>query len=307
MLFEKQIPLNLLSCPTCQGSGYSGIRKCPECKGMSTGHFIRKQFLYWGEPLTYYHISVRRARRWLNHFRIIGALVFGIGFLSLFVWLIYDKGILTDVLTVRFWQLRGNSLPLFFWWAMVAFGYLAYRLTVMNPEPKTVESHEYKEDKKLLEEREEQNMQTWTEVFKLPRRKRHNIALSFSYNTRQVLEEAYNQAYKNNCATVDPAHVFHALLSSTRVSNIFIRLGIPVQSLQARLVKFFVKSEDKKPPVISSDLQQILFYAYEKAYVDRQEFVDVTELLIITVKQSQPIQELLYDLKVDKEKLNNVL
>ena len=307
MLFEKQVPLNLLPCPTCQGSGYSGIRKCRECKGMSMGRFARKKFLYWGEPLTYYHISVRRARRWLNHFRIIGALVFGVGFLGLFVWLTYSKGMLIDVLTVRFWQLQGNPLPFFFFGALIALGYLAYRLTVMNPEPETVEAHEYKEDKKLLEEKDEQNMQTWTEVFKLSRRKRQDIATTFSYSTRQVLEEAYKQAYKNESPTVDSAHVFHALLSSTRVSNIFIRLGIPVHPLQARLIKFFTKTEDKKPPVISEDLQQILFNSYEKAYADRQEYVDVTELLIATVQQSQPIQELLYDLKIDKEKLLNVV
>ncbi len=307
MLFEKQLPLNLLQCPTCQGSGYSGIRKCPECKGMSMGRFTRGRFLYWGEPLTYYHIGVRRARRHLNHFRIIGALIFGVGFLGLFIWLVYNKGMLVDIFSVVFWQLQGNPLPFFFWGAIVAFGYLAYRLTVMNPEPKTVEAHEYKEDKKLLEEKDEQIMQTWTEVFKISRGKRQNIALSFSYSARGVLEEAYTQAHKNHNQEVEPLHIFHALLSATRVSNIFIRLGIPVHPLQARLVKLFAKSEEKKLPIISEDLQQVLFKAYEKAYSDRQEYVDVTELLIATVEQSESIQELLYDLKIDKEKLNNVV
>ncbi|MFH1947242.1 MAG: AAA family ATPase [Candidatus Magasanikbacteria bacterium] len=307
MLFEKQVPLNLLPCPTCQGSGYSGITKCRECKGMSMGRFARGGFLYWGEPLTNYHISVRRARRHLNHFRIIGSLIFGVGFLILFVWLAYDRGIFGDVLTVRFWQLQGNTLPSLFFIALTALGYLSYRLVVSNPEPENVEYHEYKEDKKLLEEKDEQVMQTWGEVFKLPRSKRQNIALTFSYGARGVLEEAYFQAHKNFSQNVEPAHVFHALLSSTRVSNIFIRLGIPVHPLQARLAKFYLKSEEKKVPIISEDLQQILFKAYEKAYVDRQEYVDVTELLIATVEQSESIQELLYDLKIDKEKLNNVV
>jgi len=307
MLFEKQIPLNLLACPTCQGSGYLKVRKCPECKGMSMGYFTRGQFLYWGEPLTHYHISVRRARRWLNHFRIIGALVFGIGFLLLFVWSAYDKQMLEDIFTVNFWQLEGNFLPFFFWISMVAFGYFAYRLVVSNPESETVEVHEYKEGNKLIKEKEEQIMQTWQEVFKLPRRKRQNIALTFSYNTRQVLEEAYHQALKNDSSTVEPVHIFYALLASTRVSNIFIRLGIPVASLQAKVANFFVLSKEKKPPVISEEVQQILFQSYEKAYVDHQDYVDVTELLLATVFQSQPIQELLYDLKIDKDKLSNVV
>jgi len=271
------------------------------------GQFARGRFLYWGEPLTHYHISVRRARRWLNRFRVIGALIFGLGFLGTFIFLAFNKGVLGDVFTVRFWQLQGNPLPFFFWMSLIAFGYLAYRLVISNPDPDTVEVCEYKGDKKLLEEKEDQIMQTWQEVFKLPRRKRQNIALTFSYSSRQVLEEAYHQAHKNSGQTVDPAHVFHALLSSTRVSNIFIRLGISVNPLQARLAKFFIISKDKKAPIISEDLQQILFNAYEKAYTDRQDYVDVTELLIAVVRQSESIQELLYDLKIDKEKLNNVV
>ena len=60
-------------------------------------------------------------------------------------------------------------------------------------------------------------------------------------------------------------------------------------------------------PMISDDTAQILFQAYEKAYADRQEYTHVTEILVATVHQSEAIQEILYDLKIDKDKLANVI
>jgi len=73
------------------------------------------------------------------------------------------------------------------------------------------------------------------------------------------------------------------------------------------LTKFFIKSKDKKLSCLSTNLQQILFHAYEVAYEKRQEYVNVTEILVATVRQSEKIQEVLYDLKVDKDKLSNVI
>ncbi|MBI5221918.1 MAG: ATP-dependent Clp protease ATP-binding subunit [Candidatus Magasanikbacteria bacterium] len=310
MLFEKQLPLNLLPCNTCWGSGYEGVRKCKECKGMSMGRFARGKFLYWGEPLTKYHINVRKARRWLERFEALGALIFGLGFLLLFAWLVYRDNLVTAIFTRDFWFVRTQnfaSLPFLFWLSVISFSFLIYRLIVTNRRPAMVEWHDYHDKKEQMELEKGDLIQTWARVSKLSRRKRVDVSASFTEEARAVLEEAYRLALKYEQSEISSIHLFYALLSSSKIAGLFIRLGVSVQTLQAFLSKLFVKGAEKRIPVVSADAQQILFQAYEKAYSDRQEFVHVTELLIATVRQSEPIQELLYDLKVDKDKLGNVV
>jgi len=303
MLFTKNTPLNIIACNTCGGSGYLKFRKCGECKGMSMGRMVRDKFLYWGEPLTRYHINVRKGRRILEKFRIIGALVFALGFLGLFVWNIWHLNLWNNIFTVSFWQT--NSLSLLLWLAIIAFAYLFYRLIVIQRVQETVEIRDYKEKPAELDPG--QVIQTWLEAIKVPRRKRKDIADVFTIEARQVLEQAYFLADKYDSEEVTPFHVFYALLASSRVSTVFLRLGISVQSLQGFLIKLFIKAKDERLPHLSEDLQQILFHAYEVAYTKRQEYVNVTEILVATVRQSEKIQELLYDLKVDKDKLANVI
>ncbi len=304
MLFSKNLPLNIIACNTCGGSGYLKFRKCGECKGMGMGRIVRNKFLYWGEPLTRYHIQVRKGRRILEKFRIIGALVFGLGFLGLFLWNLWHLNLWLNLFTINFWQ--GNGLTLFFWLAVIAFAYLFYRLITTQEVQEIVEIRGYKE-KTVSELDSVQVMVTWLEAIKIPRRKRKDIADVFTAEARQVLEQAYFLADKFESEEVTPFHVFYALLASSRVSTVFLRLGISVQSLQGYLTKFFIKSKDKKLSCLSTNLQQILFHAYEVAYEKRQEYVNVTEILVATVRQSEKIQEVLYDLKVDKDKLSNVI
>lgn len=305
MLFSKNVPLNILSCPVCGSSGYVKYRKCPECRGMSMGQMWRGKFLYWGEPLTKYHILVRKGRRVLDKFRAIGSLIFGLGFLILFFVDLYLKHLWSDVLLNEFWLQAGNFTALSFWLAISAFGYFFYRLILASREPEVVEVKGYQE--KGLELGDERMLQNWQEVKKLPRRQRKNIAGVFTDEVRLILENAYFLANKYQSVEVTPVHVFYSLLSAVKVGNIFIRLGIPPQTFQAYLLKAFNKSEQKVLPIVSNDVKQILFHAYRIAVDIRQEYVNVTELLLATVNQSEKTQELLYDLKVDKQKLANVV
>ena len=90
MLFQKPPSLSLLVCATCRGGGAVGVRVCPECHGMAIGRSTGGWFLYYGEPLTRYHIRLRHARRWLNNFEILGGMVFIIGFVVIVVYLVVE-------------------------------------------------------------------------------------------------------------------------------------------------------------------------------------------------------------------------
>lgn len=304
MLFSKTLPLNILTCQTCHGTGYLKFRKCSECRGESMGMMTRGKFLYWGSPFTDYYIRVRKYRRYLDKFRIIGAIIFSVGLLLFFLFNLYKSALFNQAVTIDFWLRSGNTNLFVFWLSIICFSYLFYRLIVSNPSPEIVELRDYRDKKSDFQD---QVMETWVEAAKIPRRKKKNIAKVFTDEAEQILEQAFFIAEKFNSSEVTSLHVFYSLLSSSKVGGIFVRLGVPVQKFQAYLSRFFIKSDQKLSPIISEDVKQILFQAYAISYDIRQEYVNVTELLVGAVNQSEKIQELLYDLNVDKEKLSNVV
>ncbi len=162
MLFSKNALLNILLCNSCHGGGFKGIVKCSECKGMGMGKLARGKFLYWGEPLTHYHISLRKARRWLNRFLILGALIFAFGFLGIFAWVIYSRDLFKLIWETDFWLTGGASNPtILFWLSIISFSFLVYRLLASGKVLKPVEWRSYKEIKEQPNVESEEGLQTW--------------------------------------------------------------------------------------------------------------------------------------------------
>ena len=308
MDFETAEKTNLLICDNCRGTGFVGLRKCNQCRGMCMGYIKGKKFFYWGEPLTRYHILLKKWRHRLNVFRIIGGLIFSFGFLFIFFYTLYDKKYFSLIFDERFWQSSAKSVFFFFFLSVIGFAYLIYRISEQKIAPTEVENFDYDDS---VDNTEGDFLQTWEEVYKISNKNRIDISETFSNSSKQVLKESYKTADKFASSEVLPIHIFYALFSSVRVANIFIRLGIGAEMLQANLAELFRKNPNPKdktiPPVLSDDMIQILFNSYNIAYRDHQDLVDVTELLLATVHQSQKIQELLYDLKIDGQKLENVI
>lgn len=302
MFFTKNQPLEIITCDRCRGAGSEHFFGCPQCKDLFMGVFRRGYFLYWGEPINLLQIKIKRARVWLNRFQVVGALIFALGFLFLFFYNLYLNNFWLKIFTTNFWIVEGNK-TVFFWLAIIFLSYLLYRLARLRQEPEIVEKKNYRGVEREMTELINKN---WLEITKMSRHQKKDISRVFTSEAKSVLTAAYLLAYKNNNEILIPLHLFSALLASSRVSTVFLRLGVSVKLLQAQLAKFFVKNSHKVSPQLSADWQQILFQAYELAYALGQEYVNVTELLIITVRQSEVIQEILYDLKIDKDKLENV-
>jgi ATP-dependent Clp protease ATP-binding subunit ClpA len=269
---------------------------------MGMGKISGKEFWYFGEALTRYHITLGRSRRWLDRFRIVGALIFGLGFVGLFFWLINSYDGWKYLFTLNFWLGENNSLASLFWLGIISFSYLVYRLLALSAPRPTIE---YKKENNKPEGSRER-LETWDQVKKMPRWRRKDISAVFTPEAKQVLAEAYRLAVENKSEAMDAAHLFLALISSVKISNIFIRLGIAPQLIKARTAQLIKKGETVDPK-ISDEVQQILFYAYEEARQERQEYVQITDLISATVKQSEALQGMLYDFNIENQKLTNVI
>lgn len=314
MLFEKKPPLEILSCPVCKSTGTVGFRTCPNCHGLSMGRAVRGLFLYFDHPLTRYHLSLERGRRILNKVRLITFALLGLNFWVWCGFIIYRSRLFEDLIQnpagwISFYKNFTAPALILFWLGVLSFTYVFYRSVREKEFKGVVEHHKYgphKEPERLV-------AKSWPEVFKIFRGKRHNIAGAFTNEALAVLGDGYRLADTRNQSAYLAAHLFHALLSANRISNIFIRLGISPQAVQDAAAVFFQKRPEGDKynsgimPLPGTGLLQIIFSAYEEAYGAHQDYVSVTELFLSVIREETSLQEILYDFGIDKNKLGNAI
>jgi len=317
---ENQEKLEILTCPTCKATGFAGWTKCPECRGMAMGRLARGKWLYWSYPLTRYHLTLARGRRVLNHLRWITALVLGINSWIWAGWVMNKRGDFMEVMRVIFlgpnqwlslFEAVSKPAAFLFWLGVGSFSYVWYRSLRARDLIGIVESHDYSFAKQNADDGD-RSIKDWKQIRKISRRQRLNIAEAFTDEAKSALAEAYKVGDSFKKSQVELAHLFCALLSSNRVSNIFIRLGISAKPVQQKMKEAFESDKGKiisatVMPLIANDFQQALFEAYEEAYRAHQHYVSVTEILLACVKNSDIVQELLFDLGVNNQKLANAV
>ncbi|PIR75430.1 MAG: hypothetical protein CO030_03460 [Candidatus Magasanikbacteria bacterium CG_4_9_14_0_2_um_filter_42_11] len=296
MEFQSQTPLPLLP-----------YRHDERHRRMSMGVVLRKKLLFWGTSLSRRDIAFRRMRTWLERFELLGSALFGVGLMGFFVYALFVQERLVEVLTFDFWWGRPELNTLLVWFSLTAWCFLLYRNIARKKEIQVVEQY----DENVLPNKEGMVgvVDSWQQALSLYKGKnRRDISRVATPEALQVLENASLFAHRLGADVVSPWHVFHALLGSSSIASVFVRLGLPQKKLQAVVAKACGKGSTRKESVaLSDDVQQILFHAYEYAYDARQEYLHVTELLLALVRQSVPVQELFYDLNVDGHKLLNVI
>lgn len=283
----------------------------------------RGKWLFWDYPLTRFNLSLQSGRRILNRIRLITALVF---WLTCWIWVGFtaykaDLGIVfrDPIHWHNFILTLGTSTTILFWLGVISLLYFWYRIIRQKELVGAVESFNYNEQKSLRNKKNDLEITSWVEAKKLPGRKKHNIADAFTEEALSALAKAYRFADKNGAKEVTAEHLFYTLLSFNRISNIFIRLGIPATSLQKELLPMFSNSEqtpthphpaqagNREMPLVSKDFQQIIFQAYESAYGAHQDYVSVTELLIIALQETPAIAEVLFNFNISERDLANVI
>lgn len=317
MMFEKQSPLNLLICPSCKGIGLFGMSRCPECRGRSVGYWPRKKLLYWKYPFTRYNLALLKTQRIFNKIRRI---TFVILWLNAWGWsgfLVYRQAVLSDWLKdSKYWleflkNIDGSAMVLF-WLGVIFISYWQYRVITEKKIKGVVEKFNYNTAQQIAPIART-DMTDWQQLAKISGRQVLNISLTFTDEAMAAVGEAYELADRQGYKNLEIEHLFFALLSFNRVSNVFVRLGIPASVIQKYLLPILDAKKGKvlkrlsETPMVLPDFYQVLFKAYEEAYVAHQDYTGITELLVAIVKESEILQELLYNAGIEKNKLANVV
>lgn len=307
MQYKTLAPLPLVFCAACHGTGVSGWKRCRICRGGTVGLERRSKLLYWDYPLEEYHLTLENYRHTFNKIRWVTVLLIALNF---FVW---AAVIAYAPLVNSFsgWQVDFGAVPpasaLLVWFGLGTLSYLVYRSIRERAQPTMVEPYDFS-----LKESAAPIFTAWESLPPTLAKHKINIARTVTTEARQALAESFLLAGKNAFNDVTPAHLFFVLLSNNRISNIFIRLGVPAELIKKELEPLFHKDTTTTggvhtAPRVSPEVFQSIFLAYEEAYQARQEYVGVIELFIAVVGLTTTLQELLFDIGIDTRKLTNVV
>lgn len=302
MQFVQNEPLPLLVCPACNGAGHRNVHVCTQCHGYAFGLVQGADFWYFDRPLTRYHLKARKAEDWLERLQIAIPIGLGLACWVGFVLLAEQHHWWSAVFSSDFWlnlHALGKSLV---WLGVIFLCYAWYRALVLNHGPEQIELKQSKNTDALPVPMD------WGQIQRLNKRHKINIAGTFTVAAQTALENAFKLADTQHAAMITPWHLLHALLGTPSIQGIAVRLNLPVRALQEHIAtQRLAAGANTGEPLVSPELQQIIFHAYVDARTVRDTHVREIELLAATVGQAQDIQELLYDLKVDNDKLTNVI
>src|SRR3989339_1140680 len=127
MFIEKNLPLNLLICESCRSTGQNGWRACSQCGGLGLGMMARGHWLYWGFPLTRYHLALHRSRQIFNRIRVVTVALVAINFWFWFGWALYEAKSIPTGSTIEVLEMIFLSSPLF-WLGALTWLYFWYRI-----------------------------------------------------------------------------------------------------------------------------------------------------------------------------------
>ena len=148
MKFEASQPINLIICPNCKSTGSVGLKRCSECQGMAMGHFVRGRFLFWGYPLTRFHLLLQHVKRIFNKIRLGVSLCLGLIMWFGAMWLIYRGayyvGLSIDFITwPSFYFGLSGGIKFLFWFGALFWMYFWSRLIREKQIEGEVEHHDY--------------------------------------------------------------------------------------------------------------------------------------------------------------------
>lgn len=274
--------------------GFLGARKCGNCKGRGAGVFAGDYFLYWGGIKNADDVIVERVRRAVNKIIDAALILFGVFGFGNLIYLSYGQNF-RNIIDSAWWTTPNRTVLLFFS-GILCFLYFAARSTQV--------AHKYEKAIGLGFGKTLQIFPpaTFLDAKKL---KQIDIARSFSLGAERTLEAALIFAKKKK-RPVGADDLFLALLKRSKIKIIFGRLGVNIKTIEEKVARNIAEGEEKNITLTSQALQ-ILFDAYVEAAERGSRKVEVNLILLETVEASEFLQEVLYDLNIDLQKLQNVV
>lgn len=293
MQFDAQSRYDVLVCDAVAQHGPRGMRSC---HGMHAARMVGETLLYVGTPLTHETIALRRLRRSVRRIQIaIGLVIASTATIAGGVLYIKRLQEAERFLLGGSWEASLVSIGFLF------FLYVWYR--VLNREAPS--KHIPSIDPGLPDQY--RPLTQWQEVPSVKHGKRVDVWQHMTPEARASIENGYLAAAARSGSTVCPLDLFTALLQLDEVRMLFVRLGVSASRVQQHVSALLPTDRVPASPRVGDEVWQVLFHAFDEAVLAHQQYVDIAELLLTTVRQSVPLQETLYDMGIEAEMLTNAV
>ncbi len=307
---ENKDNVQFIVCPTCEGRGQNKVGlKCSACSGMGLGSFRQGIFLYWNFALGRAVIKLRHFKITVNLIINFASFIFGlIGLIILGFW-VWQGTNKSDIEILLFWRMQHWSI-LIFWLSVFADMFVLYRL--MQAKIGKEKVFRFNWDSKPIKEKIPDN---WDELKKYKGRfasskKKINISKSFNQSGLESIENAFLLALKYKHKQVEISHLFSSMLKDREVMAFFIRLNINVRKLVKKIENQIIKEEmtsNNSILKLSNRVKRVLILSYLDAHDLGQEKVKPLNFILACAKQDNNVKEILYDLKIDEQKIKNTV
>ncbi len=291
----------VLPCTVCNARGSVGVARCPNCGGSAFVFFVGDRLIGWSRPLDPASISLRIVGARFNS--LVNIILGAIGALGIVLVVLRMLGNPLAVFSPEFWTTRDSTL-LMLWFGVFCLFLLIGRRRCARYARTPLPRRAYGETVGAA-----RTPTGWEEARIVKAKQVHDASASFSPGALHAIEESVQVAQHAVQGTVQPLHVFAALLDQKPVQVLFARAGIGISGIRDRATRALQKIQPVAAgtlPVISPETQSILLNAYAGAAAARQEFVDVDEL-VLNVAENAVVNEILADLGVSMDMLRNVV
>jgi len=295
--------LQFLICSNCQGLGYVANKKCNVCHGKKVIAYLDDYILFWGKSINSRFLKLYKLERQIRQSVILVLLIFL--FLGLFSlgYSTYLSGF-NSLLDWEFWTNRLNQFHLYFWLTVLTDLYLIYYYYLEKDKREKVIVKKFK----FAEESVEPPLIEWQQLKQFEHQRIVDISKSFSVESNLIIEEAYQTAKRLKAKEVEPIHLLiTALINSNLVDNIFARLGVDMDEFARKLGRAAARSERSDLTLFSAQTEIILLRAYRQAYMNKEDEVAVSNIVLESIKADKVIQDILIDLNLNAEKVENVI
>lgn len=256
-------------------------------EGDTFGVQVDGEYRYIATSFRVADIHYRSSLHALHVFETMGALLVALASIGYFA---YEASSwpLAAFFSLEVW-LSDQVVPLFFlWFGLLALLFVSYR-TLANKKSQPEISFA---DPTANKQTELPHIDVWQ--YATP-------------DANAALERAIKLGETHRMEEIYAPHLFIALLEDVRIRNMFLRLSIPAAALREKLERSLPTQAATQGPKLSSSVQSILLHTYTIAKEKELPVIDVSELLMSTIIHSEPLQELLYDLELEYNKIENML
>jgi ATP-dependent Clp protease ATP-binding subunit ClpC len=292
-----------LVCPICNGTsrGNYGLQ-CKECSGLGVVTVQGESVFYWGYTPTLSTITLTRLKKTVDFVLNSITFLFGItGVFSLAWWFWLNKDYLSGLDFLNFWSFN-NGYLLIFWISLIADMFIIYRISEDLRKSEKIKPMKYKEELVFHE------IENWHSIEKF--KHKYKVERFFYPDVYTYFEDSYILASKLGHAEVTIKHLFFNLLRNQTVLALFFRLDTDAKLIIERIKKHISSLPPVsagKSPEVSNKLKETLIDAYFNARELGQKRVEAINLVYASMRKDKDIEEILYDLEIDREKLINTL